>query len=144
MERMLEAARQEYWHANPATVDELKARYQDLAARFDVHSDNARFLEYVATGVPAAPAAAPPPAHEQASSEPAGAPPAAPERPQADQPTEQVSGMRLEKASDGAAADDHALFAALALLLLAFGSGALRQAWPPSRRGRRATVNRTQ
>ncbi|SHH70427.1 cobaltochelatase subunit CobN [Pollutimonas bauzanensis] len=144
MERMLEAARQEYWHADPATVDELKARYQDLAARFDVHSDNARFLEYVATGVPAAPAAAPPPAHEQASSEPAGAPPAAPERPQADQPTEQVSGMRLEKASDGAAADDHALFAALALLLLAFGSGALRQAWPPSRRGRRATVNRTQ
>ena len=47
MERMLEAARQGYWKADPKTVAELKARWRDLSERFDVQSDNARFQAYV-------------------------------------------------------------------------------------------------
>src|SRR5690606_21141305 len=53
IERMLEASRQGYWNAKPETVETLKRRYRDLAQRFDVHTDNAAFLEYVATGAPA-------------------------------------------------------------------------------------------
>lgn len=59
IERMLEAARQGYWQADAATVAELKQRYRELAARFDVRSDNARFAEFVGYGLaaPAAPSA---------------------------------------------------------------------------------------
>ncbi len=47
MERMIEMARQGYWQADSATVDELKARYKDLAQRFDVRTSNQTFQEYV-------------------------------------------------------------------------------------------------
>ncbi len=47
MERMLEAARQGYWQADAATVQELKARWQDLSQRFDVRTDNAAFAAMV-------------------------------------------------------------------------------------------------
>ena len=47
MERMLEAARQGYWQADAATVQELKARWQDLSQRFDVRTDNAAFAALV-------------------------------------------------------------------------------------------------
>ena len=47
MERMLEMARQGYWQADAATVDELKERYNDLAKRFDVRTSNTTFQEFV-------------------------------------------------------------------------------------------------
>ena len=47
MERMLEAARQGYWQADDATVQELKERWQDLSQRFDVRTDNAAFAAMV-------------------------------------------------------------------------------------------------
>lgn len=47
MERMLEMARQGYWQADSATVDELKSRYKDLAQRFDVRTDNRSLQEFV-------------------------------------------------------------------------------------------------
>lgn len=120
IERMLEAARQDYWQADPATVELLKTRYRDLAQRFDVQSDNARFLEYVAAGevsttdfAQAAPAAA--------AAQPA------PEAVDSAAPTEQVEGMRLEKMEAGDAPPEYALMLALALLLLSFAAGAVRQ-----------------
>src|SRR5690606_1116262 len=128
--RMLEAARQEYWNADPATVSELKARYQDLAARFDVHSDNPKFLEYVATGTPAAPVELPP-ARQDAAAAPSAAPPSqVPDASTPPEQVEQVTGMQLEKVEPGQAPDDYSLHLVLALLLLVFASGALRQAWP--------------
>jgi cobaltochelatase CobN len=51
IERMLEAARQGYWQADAATVAELKQRWKDLAARFDVKTDNARFNRFVGYGL---------------------------------------------------------------------------------------------
>jgi len=134
IERMLEAARQEYWNADPATVAELKERYRELASRHDVQSDNARFLEYVASGAPAdiAPAASAAQPAEQAAqpdSPPAAEPPADPGT-----PLEQVSGMRLDKVSPEAAPAEHRLYLVLALLLLAFLAGAARQAWPAAAR----------
>ncbi len=136
IERMIEAARQGYWQAEPGTLELLKERYRDLAARFDVRSDNARFLEYVADGQAADTAFAAPP---EAPTQPA-APPAAQEAPQT--PTERVEGMKLERtpdAADPAAADrtlDLARLALAALLLAVLGAGALRQARRPAGPGR--------
>ena len=116
MERMLEAARQGYWKADPAMVAELKERWRDLAERFDVRTDNARFQSYVANNQPAsAPAgraaagfgldaplpqataaaapAAPAPAPAPPLDATAAAPPPAPES-EAVPPT--VSGLLLE------------------------------------------------
>jgi cobaltochelatase CobN len=47
MERMLEMARQGYWQADAATVNELKDRYKDLAQRFDVRTSNETFQSFV-------------------------------------------------------------------------------------------------
>jgi cobaltochelatase CobN len=54
MELMLEAARQGYWQADTATVAELKQRYQELARRFDVQSENRAFARFVGFGLAAA------------------------------------------------------------------------------------------
>lgn len=50
IERMLEASRQGYWKADPATVKELKERYRDLANKYNVHTDNAAFEAFVGAG----------------------------------------------------------------------------------------------
>src|SRR5690606_32996349 len=96
IERMLEAARQEYWNADPGTIQELRDRYQDLATRFDIRSDNARFLDYVADGesvdasqLPAETSQAP------ASDQPTQSTTQAPEA-----VMEQVTGMRLDQDSN--------------------------------------------
>ena len=91
VERMLEAARKGYWHASSATVDDLKRRYRELAARHDVHTDNTAFLKYVASGVAAKVTVARIAAPRKA--EPAR--PAA-ESP-AEAPAERVRGMKLER-----------------------------------------------
>ena len=59
IERMLEAARQGYWQTDAQTLTELKERWQDLAQRFEVRSENARFMAYVQNGTGTAPKAAP-------------------------------------------------------------------------------------
>jgi len=50
IEKMLEMARHGYWQADAKTVAELKDRYNDLARRFDVQTDNAVFEKFVAPG----------------------------------------------------------------------------------------------
>ncbi|WP_370681457.1 cobaltochelatase subunit CobN [Comamonas sp. GB3 AK4-5] len=109
MERMLEAARKGYWQADAATLSQLKARYSALQQRFDVHSANQAFMDYVQQGSEVAalptPKAMPQPsapAAPQAQAAPAASPPDRPEQPDDAPPdnappTTQVSGMVLEK-----------------------------------------------
>ncbi|MDX9706720.1 MAG: cobaltochelatase subunit CobN [Azospira sp.] len=47
IERMVEAVRQGYWQADPRTVAELRERYNDLARRYDVLTDNQAFKDFV-------------------------------------------------------------------------------------------------
>ncbi|MBI2306389.1 MAG: cobaltochelatase subunit CobN [Rhodocyclales bacterium] len=50
IERMIEAARQGYWQADPQVLAELKERYRDLARRHDVVTDNRAFKDFVDAG----------------------------------------------------------------------------------------------
>lgn len=125
IERMLEASRQGYWNAKPATVELLKERYRDLARRHDVHTDNAAFLQYVASGAPAEMTAAP---AEASAAGPAMESDAAPA------PMQQVTGMQLEKAE--ATADgpvDPRVPWVPAALALCLAAGATRQGLRRSR-----------
>ncbi|MDX9767175.1 MAG: cobaltochelatase subunit CobN, partial [Ectothiorhodospiraceae bacterium] len=121
IERMLEAARQEYWNADPAVVQELKERYRDLAERFDVRSENPRFREFVQTDDATASAAG-------YGLNPATAQPdAAPAEPAE---TSTVRGMRLDRVETAANQDTSeatSTLIALLLMLTAFGAGAWRQ-----------------
>ena len=121
MERMLEAARQGQWQADPASVAELKARYRELARRFDVHTANRAFAAYVDAGFGL-----------QARAEPAAgaAPAAAPPAPAPAPVPPPIRGMRLDKVPPAAAAPPAPVPALLALLLLAlaFAGGAWRAA----------------
>lgn len=54
IERMLEAARKDYWKTDAATLQQLAQRYENLSKRFDIHSDNAAFREFVAANAPQA------------------------------------------------------------------------------------------
>ncbi|MBO1927330.1 cobaltochelatase subunit CobN [Thiomicrorhabdus sp. 6S2-11] len=47
-ERMLEAIRKDYWKASEETKKELVQVYQELAEKYDVHTDNQTFKAYVA------------------------------------------------------------------------------------------------
>ena len=47
-ERMLEAIRKDYWKASDDTKKELVQLYQELAEKYDVHTDNQIFKAYVA------------------------------------------------------------------------------------------------
>ena len=53
LERMLEAARKDYWQADEATLKKMLETYIDLANRFDVVTDNDKFNEFVKTRAPA-------------------------------------------------------------------------------------------
>jgi cobaltochelatase CobN len=121
IERMLEAARQEYWDADPKVVAELKVRYRELARRHDVKSDNATFEKFVGmTGyglgraVPPAPTL-PLPADESAAAKPAPPP-----------PPPLIEGMRLDKVSPPPAVVSLTL-GVIFTLLLVMGAGAWRQ-----------------
>jgi cobaltochelatase CobN len=130
IERMLEAARQEYWQADPKVVAELKERYRDLARRYDVRSDNAAFEKFVAlsgygiSAVPPAPAFAPP------VPTPALTPPAPP----------QIEGMRLDKIEPSPAAPPQPLAVLLLALALVSIAGAWRQSHPLAIRTARRTA----
>jgi cobaltochelatase CobN len=104
IERMLEAARQEYWQADPKVVAELKERYRELARRYDVKSDNAAFEKFVGYGISTAPPA------------PSLQPPAEPEPPL-------IEGMRLDKVELPPAAAPLALAVLLALALVMAAGG---------------------
>ncbi len=146
IERMLEAERQGYWKTDAATVAELKARWRELAQRFDVQTDNAAFNRAVAAK-PTTPAPGfglqPPSTGDAADlAQPAAAQPqqAAPETPQPEaQPTQpttqQVRGVKLEKKTPTALpaftwATSLLTFAALLALM---GLGGWRQAQRNSR-----------
>jgi cobaltochelatase CobN len=124
IERMLEAARQDYWQADPKVVAELKARYRDLARRYDVKSDNAAFEKFVgldvASGYGLAVAVPPAPTFEPPVAETAAAEPAPP------LPPPLIEGMRLDKMEPPPAMVSLALGVILTLLLV-MGTGAWRQ-----------------
>ena len=122
---MLEAARQEYWQADPAVIAELKERYRDLARRHDVRSDNAAFEKFAGYGVSAVP-----PALTFAPPAPAAPAPAAPP---------QIEGMRLDKVELPPAAPSLALAVLLALALVT-SAGAWRQRRPIPHRPTRRTA----
>ncbi|WP_051341585.1 cobaltochelatase subunit CobN [Azospirillum halopraeferens] len=124
IERMLEAARKEYWQADPADVAALAQRWKELADAHDVRSENALFRDFVEAaaapgfGLAAAAAAA------QAAA--ADAAPAA--------PAETVQGQRLElqeTAAEPVPFDAFALWSllgTLGLLGAAFAAGVVHQA----------------
>ncbi len=119
IERMLEAARQGYWQADAATVDELKQRYRELAAKHDVRTDNAAFAKFAGYGLQT-PAAAPAPTRPQSASQLAEPPPP-PETPA----PPVIQGMQLEKIENKPLpAIPPLLAASLLLLLAALGGGA--------------------
>lgn len=109
MERMIEMARHDYWQPDRATLEELKARYRELARRHDVRSDNMTFQEYV--GLPGfglgKPIAAQP---AQASARADLAPPAPPV----------IEGMQLEQVLP----ETQTVVQALGLLLMLAGLAA--------------------
>ena len=125
IERMLEAARKEYWHADPKDVAELAQRWQELAERYDVTTDNRKFQEFVAQAAGFGLSAAAPP--------PEAAPPA-PE-PVAQPQPQPVQGQKLEKQEQPAepAPVPWSMPAAVLITLLAFVAGARRQSRRPSR-----------
>ncbi len=128
---MLEAARQGYWQADPASVEQLKQRYRELAQRFDVRTDNAAFQSYVGFGLQNA--AAPQPAAAQADAaevEPAETQPEAPQQNTPENLPEPapITGMRLERIEEAApqAPTPALLYFAVALLALSLFGGAQR------------------
>ncbi|WP_213663528.1 cobaltochelatase subunit CobN [Stutzerimonas stutzeri] len=87
IERLLEAARKEYWDTDAQTLQQLAQRWQKLAEQHDVVSDNAKFSEYVGQAASGFGLATPlDNAAETQPSEPSGA-----------APMEQVQGQKLEK-----------------------------------------------
>lgn len=117
IERMLEAVRKDYWKPDAATLNELAARYRDLAVRRDVKSDNAKFLEFVAKVAAAGFGLERSPSPRRHA--------ATPPRAQATPPL--VTGMRLNKVLPAPPAPPLTLFALL-LLGMTAGVGAWRQA----------------
>ena len=127
MERMLEAARLGQWQADPRSVAELKARYRELAQRYAVHSENAAFRQFVATGFgvaepgPSAQAARAPKPASQAAQPQASPPQAAP-------PAPPISGMRLERVLPPAPWSSLPTTLAVVLLLLGMTAAGAWQA----------------
>ncbi|MNZ62772.1 Aerobic cobaltochelatase subunit CobN [compost metagenome] len=123
IERMLEAARKEYWSADAQTLEQLAQRWQELAEKHGASSENSKFLEFVEKAAAGyglqSPAA-------QADAAPAEQAEAAPQN-EAD--TQQVSGMRMEKqASDVDPTVDWSMLPVLALMLASLLFGLWRQA----------------
>lgn len=126
MERMLEAARQGYWQADAETVAELRQRYQQLAARFDVRSDNAKLADFAGYGLAAAASPTPAPPTAEAAP-PDGAKSAA------SAPTTPVRGLQLEKV-ESPPAPMPSPFSAIGQLLIALALlGGSVSGWRDSR-----------
>lgn len=119
IERMLEAARQGYWQAELQTVAELKARYRELAQRYDVKTANAAFNAYVGYGLAASASAATGRSPQAATN----TPPASPEPLPAPPP---LRGIKLERVAEAAKPTLPKTFWPFVPLLLCLGGGALR------------------
>ncbi len=128
MERMIEAARQGQWAADPARLAELKQRYRELAQRHQVKSDNRVFESFVGLGFglqtapPQAPLDAPADAQATANApapEPVPAPPPPP-------PPPPVEGVLLERQAPPQPPMAPPLALPALMLLLAGGAGAWR------------------
>lgn len=128
LERMLEAARQGYWQADPATLAQLKAEYRALAGREKMATDNRALAQFAGFGLQAPSSTSNTKAADKALARPAT--PAAKARPAPRTPVTPppVRGMRLERVQPPAAPSPAPLAGALILLLLALGSGYRRAA----------------
>lgn len=119
IERLLEAARKEYWSADAQTLRQLARRWQALAERHDLRSDNAKlaaFVERAAVGFGlAAPAGG--------EAEPTEAGDAAPSQP--------VQGQKLEKQQARPQPLDWLPLLALLLIALALLAGIHQQGRRP-------------
>ena len=125
IERMLEAARKDYWQPDAATLHELATRYRDLAVRRDVRTDNARlgaFVERVLAGGYGMGAAQPKPRVAPPSSSAAASAPTPPVL----VPPPPIEGMRLERVQSQAPPIDAPWRVALGLLLV-MGAGGFHQ-----------------
>ena len=142
IERMLEAARKGYWKTDEKTVRELAQRWQQLASKHELRSDNAKFSAYVAEQAQGATPAGYGVARQAAT--PAAAAPApspAPSPAQTVQPPMEavepkVQGMVLEQKKPHVEAAPVALSWLIggALMLFALLSGAVRQFARPTAR----------
>ncbi|MBP6709529.1 MAG: cobaltochelatase subunit CobN, partial [Candidatus Accumulibacter sp.] len=129
IERMIEAARQGYWQADPKVLVELQERYRDLARRHDVVTDNPVFKAFVDAGANAGfGLVAPLPATRPQQAADLVAPHEVPAAPQ-------IEGMKLERVEEKPLppALPFALLG-IALLLLATGGGAVRTLTNPTLR----------
>ncbi|TDQ36522.1 cobaltochelatase subunit CobN [Thiopseudomonas denitrificans] len=126
IERMLEAARKEYWSTDAVNLQQLAQRWQELAERYDVQSSNSQFNEYVAEAAAGFGLGARAPDADMATEPESAETPA--------ETMEQVEGQRLEKQQDTVDAppqpfDFMALFGFLAILAALAGG-----MWHQSRR----------
>ncbi|MHB0806929.1 cobaltochelatase subunit CobN [Stutzerimonas nitrititolerans] len=116
IERLLEAARKEYWDTDAQTLQQLAQRWPDLAERHDVVSDNAKFNEYVEQAASGFGLAAPVSDAAEAQSE------------ASDAPMQQVQGQKLEKQQTQPQPFDWLPLVALLLIALALLAGISQQA----------------
>lgn len=122
IERMLEAARKEYWQTDEQNLQQLAQRWQELAERYDVQSNNSHFNDYVAQAAVGFGLGA------TANSAEASSMPEATEA--ADANLETVEGQRLEKQQEGASQPepfDPMFLIGLLVIVLAVLGGAWRQ-----------------
>jgi cobaltochelatase CobN len=128
---MLEAARQGYWQADAASVNQLKQRYRELAQRHEVRTDNAAFQAYVGFGLRATTAPQPAATSAQADATESEQAETQPEVPQENTPENlpaPITGMRLERVEEAApqTPTPTLLYLGVALLLLSLFGGAQR------------------
>jgi cobaltochelatase CobN len=126
IERMLEAARKEYWQADARTLAELAQRWKELAERYDVVTENEKFRAFVEQAAAGYGLSAPGEAAEAPSGEVQPEQP----KPDADAQYQQVEGQRLEKQpqSSTPAPFDWTALIAILLIASALAGGALHQA----------------
>ncbi|WDE13822.1 cobaltochelatase subunit CobN [Thalassomonas haliotis] len=129
LERMLEAVRKDYWQADQQTVKEMVQMYTELAATYDVATDNDTFTEYVDAkargfGLQLLSQAL---SEARAEAKAQALPSAAS---QASEQTEQVSGQKLEQQEVNKSEVEQNYWP-LYLLLLVFLTGVLRQWFMP-------------
>lgn len=140
IERMLEAARKEYWTADPKDVAQLAQRWKELAEKYDVRTENTLFQKYVT-------AAAAPGFGLSAAAPPTDSPQAQPQQPPdaATPPVQTVQGQKLERQTADTEPPPVDVFTLLSMigtvaaLLGAFLAGALRQGARGASAGRHAT-----
>ena len=127
IERMLEAERKGYWQTDAKSLTELAQRYQELAQRFDVRTDNKKFSKYtedlikqaVEQGVAGFGLSALPPVQTKVEAAQTAPPvPAA--------PSKMVTGQQLVKQT-AAPSPNKSIYLSIGLIFLAMGAGIWRQ-----------------